>query len=114
MACVKRHRFPLPIRALIDTGTDLTAIAPGVLQRLGLAPLRTTATLTAGGLVSIRLFEVSVTITGPKGTAGPVYVRPSLLATELATAVPNLEALIGRDILSECLFQLNGPGAHFL
>jgi hypothetical protein len=106
--------LPLPIRALIDTGTDVTAIAPRVLRQLGLAPLYTASTLTAGGQVGVDLFEVSLVITGPKGTAGPMYVRPYLLATELPVPLPNIEALIGRDILAECLFQLDGPGANFL
>jgi hypothetical protein len=105
---------PVPVRALIDTGTDVTALAPGVLQRLGLAPLRTHSTLTAGGQVTIRIFEVSVTITGPKGISGPMYMRPYLLVTELPTQLPNLEGLIGRDILGECLFQQDGPGGQFL
>jgi hypothetical protein len=106
--------LPLQVRALIDTGTDVTALAPRVRQLLGLAPVLSTSTLTAGGQVTVDLFEVSVVITGPKGTAGPMYVRPYLLVTELATPLPNLEVLIGRDILAECLFQQDGPGANFL
>jgi hypothetical protein len=106
--------LPLPIRALIDTGTDVTALAPRVLQHIGLAPVRSVPTLTAGGQVSVDLFEVSLVITGPSGPVGPMYVRPFLQVTELATPLPNIEALIGRDILAECLFQLDGPGAHFL
>jgi hypothetical protein len=43
-----------------------------------------------------------------------MYVRPYLMVTELGTSLPNLEALIGRDILRECLFQQDGPGDDFL
>jgi hypothetical protein len=32
----------------------------------------------------------------------------------LPTLLPDIELLIGRDVLSECLFQLDGPGSQFL
>src|SRR5438093_852397 len=77
-------------------------------------PRRGLRALTASGSVNVRLFEVSLTISGPKGAAGPMFVRPTLVVTELAVLLANLDGLIGRDILAECLFLLDGPGAQFL
>jgi predicted aspartyl protease len=108
--------FPraLPLRALIDTGTDVTAIDPRVVRQLGLALRTTASTQTAAGLVSVNLYEVSLTITGPRGAAGPALVRPTLVVTELAVPLPNLDVLIGRDVLDEGLFLLDGPSGWFL
>jgi hypothetical protein len=105
---------PLALRALIDTGTDVTAIDPRVVQQLGLALRATASTQPAGGSVSVNLYEVSLSISGLRGAAGPMLVRPTLLVTELAVPLSNLHVLVGRDVLDECLFQLDGPGGQFL
>lgn len=105
---------PLTLRGLIDSGTDATAINPRVAQQLGLTLRTTASTLTAAGSVIVNLYEVSLTISGPKGAAGPMLVRPNLVVTELAAPLTNLDVLVGRDILDECLFQLDGPGKQFL
>jgi hypothetical protein len=36
-----------------------------------------------------------------------------LIVAELTQALPNIDALIGRDILNDCLFILDGPGQQF-
>jgi hypothetical protein len=61
----------------------------------------------------VNLFEVGLTILGPAGKAGPMLVRDQLIAMELTQALPNIDALIGRDILNDCLFILDGPGKQF-
>ncbi len=43
-----------------------------------------------------------------------MLVRPTLVVTELATPLPMIDALIGRDVLAECLFLLDGPRNDFL
>jgi hypothetical protein len=102
------------VRALIDTGADVTAVAPAVLRQAGAVLLRSVPTLTAAGSVRVQLFEVSLTVSGPAGAAGPMFVKSTLVVTELATLLPNLEALIGQDVLAECLFLLDGPRRHFV
>jgi hypothetical protein len=108
--------FPraLPLRALIDTGADVTAIDPSVMQQLGMVSHLKASTLTAAGQVEVKLYEVSMTISGPLGPVGPVFVRPTLLVTELAAPLPNLAVLIGRNVLAECLYLQDGPGGYFL
>jgi hypothetical protein len=104
---------PLALRGLIDSGTDITCVAPWVLRQLGLVSAGSSSTQTAGGSVKVNLFDVSVTISGPAGKAGPMLVRDQLIVMELTQALPNIDALIGRDILNDCLFILDGPGKQF-
>jgi hypothetical protein len=65
---------PLPnavhVRALVDTGSDVTAIAPQVCRQLGLGPVRSSGTHTAGGRVTVNLDRVSLIVTGSMGLAG--------------------------------------------
>jgi hypothetical protein len=49
--------LPLSVRAVIDTGCDVTAIAPRVLQQLGLVSPRKVSTFTAGGQVNVNLLR---------------------------------------------------------
>ncbi|MCI0462492.1 MAG: retroviral-like aspartic protease family protein [Gemmataceae bacterium] len=105
---------PLQVRALIDTGSDVTAVAPRVLQQVGAVLLTSVPGLTASGPVSAQLFEVSLNVFGPAGAAGPMFVKSTLVVTELAAALPNIEVLLGQDVLAECLFLLDGPRGHFL
>ncbi len=118
IAALQRAHAPIPrplqVRGLIDSAADLTAVAPRVLHQLGVIPAARVSTLTAAGSIHVNLFKVSLTISGPKGAAGPMLVRSTLLVSELATALPSIEALIGLDILTECLFGIDGPGEHFL
>jgi hypothetical protein len=104
---------PHPVRGLIDTGSDITCVAPAVLRQLGLISIAWNTTQTAGGTVRVNLFEVSLTISGPAGKAGPMLVRDQLVVAELTQALTNIDALIGRDILNDCLFILDGPGKQF-
>jgi hypothetical protein len=105
---------PVQVRALLDNGTDATAIAPHVFQRLGLTSRVSGSTQTAAGPVQVNVYRVSLTIAGPAGITGPVLALPELLASELAAALPNIDALIGMDVLRQCLLVLDGPGQQFL
>jgi Aspartyl protease len=104
---------PVRITGLIDTATDLTALSPQLIQRLALPVLGTVATLTASGPAHVRLYEVSLSITGPVAAAGPIYVLSKLRVTELATAIPNADCLLGMDVLGQGLFILDGPAKRF-
>ena len=98
-------------RALVDTGTDASAVAPSVPARLGLAPIRQTTTQTTAGPLSVNVFEVSLSIPGP--VFGQMLTRQRHLVTELPYPPPGVEALIGLDVLSECLLIYDGPAKQF-
>ncbi len=101
------------IRALIDTGCDLTAVSGQVFQRLPLTPEKTVPMQTAGGSAPVSLYRVSLGIYDPRSANAPSLIRPSLLVSQLAVALP-VDALIGMDVLGECLFVLDGPGKQFI
>jgi hypothetical protein len=42
-----------------------------------------------------------------------MFVRPTLLVTELATALPDLDVLVGMDIMSTCVVLIDGPARQF-
>src|SRR5262249_54054407 len=90
--------MPAPVGApgLLDTCSDLTAVAPWALQRLAVPAASTTSTHTAGGQVHVRLYQVSVGITDPTQPGGsPWLTRSDLLVTELAVPLPDADVLIG-------------------
>jgi predicted aspartyl protease len=101
------------VRALIDTGTDTTAVAARVFQRLGLAPLITASSQTASGLVSVNLHRISLTISSPTQGAATALTIPDLLVSELTSPL-SVEALIGMDVLRQGLLVLDGPGQRFI
>jgi hypothetical protein len=105
---------PITLRALLDTGSDVTAVDPRVLGQLGASSIGSASTHTAAGKQTVRLFKVSLSISGPAGPAGPILVRPTLVVTELSQSLPNVEALIGRDVLDDCPLVNDGPGRQFI
>ena len=79
---------------MLDNGTDATAIAPHVFQTLGLKSGVSGRSQTAAGQVTL--------------------VLPDLLVSELTATLPNIDALIGMDVLRQCLLVLDGPGQQFI
>src|SRR5262249_42326760 len=102
---------PSHARALIDTGSSVTAIAPAVLARLGLVRLVAATSQTASGAVAVNLYRVSLSIYDARG--GPMFTQRDLLVSELTTALPSLDALIGMDVLMDCKLLVDGPGRQF-
>jgi hypothetical protein len=105
---------PARCRALIDTGTDVTCVAATALRGLGLnTPARRRTTHTVGGQIAANLFSVSVGVKDFRNPAIPMLVVPTLLVMELLGAPPNLDALIGLDILRTIRLVVDGPGGVF-
>src|SRR5262249_32358958 len=50
----------IPATALIDTGTDITAVAPSILQQLGVPVYAHRRTQGIGGPVPVRVFRVAL------------------------------------------------------
>jgi hypothetical protein len=102
------------VRGVIDTGTDITGVVANLLAQLGLAPGDPVSTHTAGGSVWTNLYEISLSVPGPTPSAGLLVVRSDLLVMELAAGLPDVDLLLGRDVLDECLFVYDGQGKSFL
>ncbi len=103
---------PLVGRGLIDTGTTITAVAPGLLHRLGIPSAGQASTQTAAGALRVNLFRVSLSILATD-QASLLLVRPTLLVTELTAPIPDTDVLIGRDVILEGLLVVNGPMRQF-
>jgi hypothetical protein len=102
---------PVQIRGLLDTGASGTAIDPTVLTALGLTPTGTTLVLTptTGNTPQpADQYDVGFLIPAPNGA--PLFSQTlPVMASELLAA-QGFHALIGRDILSQCVFVYNGSG----
>ena len=111
---------PIPnhvqIRALVDTGASATCIDPSVLQSLGLTPTGSTMvnTPTTGSTpVQIDQYDVSILVPGATAAHTPlIFNNIPVICTELLAA-QGFHALIGRDILSQCLLTYNGDLGQF-
>ncbi|MCI0388244.1 MAG: retropepsin-like domain-containing protein [Acidobacteria bacterium] len=102
----------VPIRALIDTGASCTCIDPGALQSLGLAPTGVTpmhTPSTGNQAHNANQYDVSLVLLHPKLRLqiGTVAVVESELA------IQGIQALIGRDVLANCLFIYDGETGIF-
>lgn len=104
---------PRTIRALLDTGTDITGLAAPVLSRLGLGPVRQHTTQTISGPLSIQVFEVSLSVPPVPPQRGPLLVLDQLLVMGLPTPPPGIDALLGRDVSNQLLLILDGPRQEF-
>ena len=103
---------PLQVRALFDTGCDLTALTPQVVAALGLTPARQAKTQTAAGTQYVNVHKISLGIYPPAGGSGTPYLRPEFEVSGLVASLP-FDVLIGMDILREMLLILNGPDQQF-
>lgn len=98
------------IRGLVDTGASNTCIDPSVLQALQLQPTGSVPmhTPTTGGVpVAADTYDVAIFI--PSTPTSVPFHRPNMQvsATELLSG-QGFHALIGRDILSQCVLNYNG------
>ncbi|MEX1129230.1 MAG: aspartyl protease family protein [Vicinamibacterales bacterium] len=104
------------IRALIDTGASCTCVDPSVLVALGIPATGTATMNTASSGQTPHVteqFDVALAIPGATATDQPLVIQAiPVVAIELLAA-QNFHALIGRDILSRCLFFYNGAMGHF-
>lgn len=105
---------PAPIqgRGLIDTGSDITAIALPILQPLGIPPIRQTMTQGIGGSFPVNLYRVSLHIFDARNVNLPWLSQPSLVVMELAPGFP-FAVLVGLDVLLTCKMIVDGPARLF-
>lgn len=106
---------PVPIwtTALIDTGSNISAVTADIIQKLSISPVAHTRTRTAAGPASVRVFYVSLSIPPAGNLPGPMLTRSRLLVMELTDPPPDIDVLIGLDILLDCRLLLDGPGGYF-
>jgi hypothetical protein len=103
----------LTVRALIDTGADATSLAPDALARLGVVSSGQAQMTTASGTVQVDRYEISLSIFGPQGVAGPALTRPLWIVTNFSRTLPDVEGLIGLDLVRQIILKVDGPGGVF-
>lgn len=102
---------PVQVLGLLDTGASGTAVDLSVLTSLGLTPTGTidVNTPTTGNTPQpADQYDVGFLIPAPGGA--PLFSQTlPVIASELFST-QGFHALIGRDILSQCVFMYNGSG----
>jgi predicted aspartyl protease len=103
------------VRALIDTGASFTSVDPGILANLGLTPTGTMDVVTPStgqGVHTTNTYDVDFAI-----GASPQEVVLAIPNLRIAAAelflMQGIHVLIGRDVLSLCLFAYNGATQSF-
>lgn len=102
--------------ALIDTGASATCIDSSVLQALNLTPTGQTMIKTPStGNTSVPFDQYDVSLLVPPAAANqiPLFIGTlAVVCTDLFVS-QGFHVLIGRDILSQCLFIYNGTTSLF-
>jgi predicted aspartyl protease len=99
---------PTVVRALIDTGSDLSVVHPQVLQQLGVqatGPIRIRRPGTGTKFRQAPMCDVQLAI----GDLGFGAIRIPTRVVSVAPSTPTVFALIGRDVLKTCTLFYNGP-----
>ena len=103
------------IRALIDTGAAFTSIDPVVLAALNLTPTGTIEIVTPStgqNTHTADTYDVDFKIgAGPDDT--PLSISNLRIASCDLFLRQGIHALIGRDILRQCIFSYNGSASIF-
>jgi hypothetical protein len=103
---------PILIRGLLDTGASTTAIDSGIILALGLQPTGSMLILTPSTGSSphpANTFDVSIIIP----VANLTFTVPAMQVFESSLNIQGFQVLIGRDILSNCLFVYDGRANIF-
>jgi hypothetical protein len=104
---------PLSARALLDNGSDMTAVSGRLVRQLRIPPGKRVQTHTAGGALEVDTYDLSLSVPNPSGATTPMLTYGELTVTEFQHAPPQIDVLIGLDVLRQCLTLLDGPGERF-
>ena len=102
-------------RALIDTGASCSCVDPSILVKLELTPTGSVPvhTPSTGGAPHLaEQYYVSLIIPGA-GTHHVPLAIPAVPVTAANLSLQGVDALIGRDVLRECIFIYNGSVGLF-
>jgi len=99
-------------RAFLDTGSDVTVIAPDILTQLGLLPSYYTTTHGISGLIQVGIYRVSLNVLDPNQPHILGFMQPDLLVMEMPSPLP-VDVIIGMDVLLGCRMLLDGPAGVF-
>jgi predicted aspartyl protease len=105
---------PIIIKALIDTGASCTCINETDLSKLGL-PARGTTLIhtpsTGGTPATVLQYDVSLMLAHLPSLGFKYFSTVPVIATDFSSRP--FKALIGRDVLKECLLVYDGGAGIF-
>jgi hypothetical protein len=102
-------------RALIDTGASGTCVDPSILTRLELTPTGTVSVHTPSTGLAAHLaeqYDISLIVPGA-GTHHVPLALPAIPVMAADLSIQGIDALIGRDVLRDCIFIYNGSVGLF-
>ena len=106
----KKAIEPQPVRALIDTGARRTVITPLAAKRCGLVSVSPTKIfVVGGGEVQGAVYSAQVVFPGTPLASWPVI---EIVGANLHH--PEIECLIGRDILRRWIMEYDGPSGQLV
>lgn len=105
-----KRKIPNPFtgRALLDTGASKTCVDDAILKKLRLPPVSRVNVCTPSGTAQQLAYPVKLDF---PGSPIPTIEFNSVLGSKLRNQ--NIDVLIGRDILCQCLFIINGVQGNF-
>ena len=106
----------IQIRALIDTGASASCVDPSILKTLSLSPTGSVSVVTpstGGTAVNADQYDVSLVISTGNDKHVPLIVNTLPVVCADLLTLQGFHALIGRDILTECVFSYNGSIGFF-
>jgi hypothetical protein len=115
---LRQQGRPLPAPqlapALIDPGAEISCVDTQLLAPLiasGLQPQRFVLTNVpaTGGMGMAIVYRVGITILHPSGKERDHFVLRSLAVLDQPLSQLGYQALLGRDVLADCLFIYDGP-----
>lgn len=111
------HEVPAPssVRALVDTGASCTCVDPAVLKALDLSARGSVSVhtpSTGSALHQADEYDVSLIIPGAGTHHVPLTIDAvPVIAADLA--IQGIHAIIGRDVLRDCILIYNGTVGEF-
>jgi hypothetical protein len=106
-------RPPVKAKAVIDTGAATTSMSPAVLRQLLAAQVGEADNETAGGVVRVGLYVVSIGFFADDAETISDSVVLNLEVSEFAHPLENTDVLIGMDVLAHCRLLVDGPAERF-
>lgn len=113
-----RDRIAVACEAIIDTGADLSCIAPELAERIGLEAHEAATVFTAGGPdegtdAIIHRVEIALIDGDPRRTHERAWLPLPIHVFELTLHDGPIAALIGRDVLAWLRLTYDGPEGRF-